>query len=588
MSEFTIPTLEVNPTTWGPPSPSASSLPAQFSSLPFAPFAKSDRLGKCADFTTSAAWQKAYNNRRSARNSDDPSSSNSDLSFNIDKDEEATFQLVDTAKQQKQQQWKKRTYQPRNKNAQQRNRFGGGTTVTSEKKDHRNQPQRNKWAKARAAAWGKGGNHRNRWNNRIDRQASVKVAADWNIVEEFDLAQLPKLKANKPSEKDLMWCGFLDSYNDAYDKVTSKSAPELRKIENKEFYPVTTMDDPVIEKLAVEGAGNVYATDAIVAHLMSAARSIYPWDIVVQKLPGGTLFFDKRDDSQFDFVTVSETSNDPPKIDDEDPESVNTPQRLSLEATQINQNFSQQILKSSGRKKLENENPFFDEEESEGMEPASVCYRYRKFTLGSGPKGEEGGDNDINLVMRCELHGIVNKVQTTFKGKKQTKTNVEQFMTAYALNEWDGSQSGGIEWRKKIDEQKGAVLATELKNNSAKLARWSAQSLLAGAEVMKLGYVSRVDVRNPNNHAILATQVLKPKDFSIQLNMNLQNMWGIMKMLIELMQRQEEGKYVLLRDPNKPVMRVYSVPLSFNESEDEDESDEDGEDEGDEDGEDEE
>jgi len=294
---------------------------------------------------------------------------------------------------------------------------------------------------------------------------------------------------------------------------------------------------------------------------------------VVQKLPGGALFFDKRESGQFDYLTVSETSNDPPSVSEDDPDSVNTPERLSLEATQINQNFSQQILKpkGQGRKNFDEENPFFDEDEAEDMEPASVGYRYRKFTLGSGPKGEEGGDSDIKLVMRCELHGIINKVQTSFVGKKATKSNVEQYMTAYALNEWDGTKSGGIEWRKKIDGQKGAVLATELKNNSAKLARWSAQSILAGADIMKLGYVSRVNSSNPNSHVVLATQALKPKDFATQLNMNLQNMWGVFKMLVELFQKQEEGKYVLLRDPNKAVMRVYRVPLSFNESDEEDE-----------------
>ena len=31
------------------------------------------------------------------------------------------------------------------------------------------------------------------------------------------------------------------------------------------------------------------------------------------------------------------------------------------------------------------------------------------------------------------------------------------------------------------------MLATELKNNSCRLARWTAQSLLAGADLMKLG-----------------------------------------------------------------------------------------------------
>lgn len=38
-----------------------------------------------------------------------------------------------------------------------------------------------------------------------------------------------------------------------------------------------------MEKLALERRGNVFATDAILAHLMACPRTIYPWDIVVQK-----------------------------------------------------------------------------------------------------------------------------------------------------------------------------------------------------------------------------------------------------------------------------------------------------------------
>ena len=95
-----------------------------------------------------------------------------------------------------------------------------------------------------------------------------------------------------------------------------------------------------IEKLAIEGKGTVFATDAILAHLMTCPRSVYPWDVVVQKLPTGALFFDKRDTSQFDYLTVHETSNTPPQPvrDNSNEEDVmNSPERLSLEATMINQ-----------------------------------------------------------------------------------------------------------------------------------------------------------------------------------------------------------------------------------------------------------
>jgi hypothetical protein len=42
----------------------------------------------------------------------------------------------------------------------------------------------------------------------------------------------------------------------------------------------------------------IFATDTILAHLMTCTRSVNPWDIVVTKA-GSKLFFDKRDNSTF-------------------------------------------------------------------------------------------------------------------------------------------------------------------------------------------------------------------------------------------------------------------------------------------------
>ena len=66
----------------------------------------------------------------------------------------------------------------------------------------------------------------------------------------------------------------------------------------------------------------------------------------------GTLFLDKREASQLDFLTVNETAVDPPTPGDDPEKNINAPDRLSLEATMINQNFSQQILKAGNRKVL--------------------------------------------------------------------------------------------------------------------------------------------------------------------------------------------------------------------------------------------
>jgi len=87
-------------------------------------------------------------------------------------------------------------------------------------------------------------------------------------------------------------------------------------------------NDLVIEKLVIDGSGN------------ASTRSVYLWDIIIQKLPDGSIFFDKRDSSQFNYLTITETSNSPPVKNDKDPEDINNPDRLSLEATIICQNFT--------------------------------------------------------------------------------------------------------------------------------------------------------------------------------------------------------------------------------------------------------
>ena len=55
-------------------------------------------------------------------------------------------------------------------------------------------------------------------------------------------------------------------------------------------------------------------------------------------------------------------------------------------------------------------------------------------------------------------------------------------------------------------------------------------------------------------------QVCKPKDFAMQINLHMENCWGIVRAVIDLCLKLDEGKYIIVKEPNKPVMRLYSVP----------------------------
>jgi len=343
---------------------------------------------------------------------------------------------------------------------------------------------------------------------------------------------------------DVVRCGSLEYYDDKYDGVTTKSEKSLERIE-RTFFKVTTSDDPVIRNLASESAGNVFATDAILALLMSCTRSVYPWDIVVNRV-GNTIIFDKRDNSRFDYLTVNETAQDMPT---EEKDSVNNWDSLSQEATFINQNFSQQVLLKNGKQyPIDKPNPFKTEDEEE---VASVMYRYRKWDLEDG----------IELVARTEIDGV----------KKMKGEN--KFIVCRALNEFDPKVTG-VDWRQKLDSQRGAVLATELKNNSNKLATWAVHSMLASADAFILGYVSRVNPKDNYNHVILGTQTYKPREFAQQIGLNERKCWGILKAIVDKCMKLEEGKYLLMKDPNKQEMKLYHVPQDAFEDDDDDEEEE--------------
>jgi translation initiation factor 3 subunit D len=595
MATFSIPYVAANPKSWGPPvgeqalideaNPNApkDAATSVFVDLPYSPFGRSDRLGRAADFTNAARGDRSRftrqsrtddrrDDRRAGGRGSDRYGRYDDGGDGDDDDEpEETFQLVDTVKATTTKRFvapaaKRRQQMARLRqvNARRSNQTGPGSGLSKHEVLGRGGGGRGGGPGGRGGGpggrggAGRGGSGRGgrggrgyERRDRVDRQPSVKVEPSWVKVEEIDLAKLSKnltAPTDIPTPTDILWAGFLDEYNEAYDKITSRQPQPLKKIANKEFYAVTTTDDPVLEKLCIDGIGNekkVYVTDAILSHLMTCTRSVNPWDLVIDKVPGGILFIDKRDNIQggLDFLTVNETSYTPPSPTDE---GINNPERLGLEATVVNQNFSQQILKnpkaSGDRKEMDLPNPFYDEDDiDEGMEPASVAFRYRRFDL----------DANTSLFCRTELHGLVKKTQ---------------YMTAFALNEYTpptSSQPSNAQqqsWRDRIDNQRGAVLASELKNNSFKLAKWTAQSLLAGADQMKLGFCSRSAPKNPVDHVILATQFYRPKDFAAQITLNEGKMWALIRMFVQLFNKQEEGKYVLMREPNKATLTMYRVP----------------------------
>nr|XP_043609610.1 eukaryotic translation initiation factor 3 subunit D-like [Erigeron canadensis] len=528
MVGFEIGDVPFNPDGWGPPEPTDSSapiLPNHPINVPFAPFSRSDKLGRIADWTRSN-YNNNLNRNNNRNNNMNPNDSafdfTTDDSFGLNAENDATFHVVDGKPA------------PR-----QRNNFGPKWRFQNNKNQLPQRRDEEVEAKKREAEKQRARRdrlyHANRTGNNPRREAavfksSVDIQPEWNMLDQIPFSTFSKLSYTVPEPEDLVICGAVESYDKSYDRTTPKNERRLERFKNRNFFKVTTTDDPVIRRLANEDKATVFATDAILSTLMCAPRSVYSWDIVVQRV-GNKLFFDKRDGSQLDLLSVNETSQEPlPEAKDD----INSAHSLSVEAAYINQNFSQQVLVRDGNKvTFEEPNPFA----SEGEEVASVGYRYRRWKL----------DNETNLVVRCEVQSYIDV------------NDKKSFLTLNALNEFDPKFSG-VDWRRKLDTQRGAVLATELKNNANKIAKWTAQAILASADMMKLGYVTRVHPRDHFNHVILAVVGYKPREFAGQINLNTSNMWGIVKSIVDLCMKLGEGKYVLVKDPQKPQVRIYEVP----------------------------
>ena len=246
---------------------------------------------------------------------------------------------------------------------------------------------------------------------------------------------------------------------------------------------------------------------------------------------------------------------------------INTPGTLSLEATFVNENFGYQVCDESKTYSFEHANPFHSSDGEEGK-LASCGYRYRHFNLSTD-------ENDpVDMVVRTELNAYV--------AGASDKKPPSQLITIRTLNEFDSrapGAGGAPDWRARLDQSRGAVVATEMKNNSFKLARFAVQSILAGADNMKLGFISRMNPLDPYRHTILGTAWFKPRELAAQMAYNLSNGWGIVRTIIDVVRAQPAGRFVLAKDPNKQVVRFFKVPWDFDQQDEEEEPEEEEEEE---------
>lgn len=546
MWQLVASSVQNNEDGWGP-----TIVDQRYADMPYQPFSKADRIGKVAEFGRDSGYQeRRYGNRYNTQ-----FGGGVQYAYTHEEDEES-FRLVVQPRVPKpmfrgrhQRNFRTRQQQQQQLQLQLQQRGVGVATKVMTRTEKTRDANRQRQLRRLQKQYG----NRQRFDyyrgQMKNRDASVTVRPDWIVIEEMDFTRLQKLSLPTVDEPhDLYKCGSLKYYSKQFDRVTVRKPTPLERID-RIHHKVSTTDDPIIMKLA-KSNGNVFATDAILATIMCCTRSSISWDIVVRKM-NNIIFLDKRDASEFDLVTVSETAHDPPN---DEGLSINSPRNLAMEATFINHNFPEQVLTGGKRLEFEHPNPFVDEED-DPESIASVAYRYRRYDLG----------NDIALVVRTEH-------DAAFVGGEDRPP---QMLTIRALNEWDPKHVNNVDWRQRLDTQRAAVLAAELRNNNCKVSKWTVQALLSGSDVIKFGFVSRVAARDSSRHEILSVMQFKSTEFAAQINLSMDNGWGIVRCLVDIIRGREDGKYLIMKDPNKQMVILYKIPSdTFDTDEDEDEEDE--------------
>merc|ERR1711879_628460 len=90
---------------------------------------------------------------------------------------------------------------------------------------------------------------------------------------------------------------------------------------------------------------------------------------------------------------------------------------------------------------------------------------------------------------------------------------------------------------------------------------------------------SRAVQTDPWRHVLLGVQTYQTDNFADQIGMTRNNAFGILRNIVDEIMDYEDGKYLLMKDPTKAILRIYEVPWDTFADEDPEEDEDDQEEE---------
>jgi translation initiation factor 3 subunit D len=345
--------------------------------------------------------------------------------------------------------------------------------------------------------------------------------------------------------------GKIGEYDVKYDRIGTRQPMALKVDEKIGIYNwVSTIENSFVDIIKENKDLNVFASDAVVATLMTVQSSVYPWDISVEKRQG-KIILDCCESRIITYTTINENATVAP---DEKDSGINGMQKLSWEATMSNHYFGQQAL-------LPDSDYVLGEEPRFKLPPNKTKprkgYIYKAWDMGNG----------VKLCVRCQVDAYI-KEEKGSEAVEEKKTEEEiKFVNLRAVNEFYEAKRQ-MTWKQALENNRSLVTSEISINDSTKLTKWSIEALLGGVENIRMAYLTRRKINDNKKHDIIEIARYTTRELKNLINLNYESCWGILNMIIQTLHEQEDGSYHLVKDPNKLIIRLYKkIKLSPEELE---------------------
>jgi len=349
------------------------------------------------------------------------------------------------------------------------------------------------------------------------------VQPSWQFILDANKTNFDKTPVNNVKITELGTVGSVPIYDKLWDGKPKKIVP-FTLPNTVSFTGGPRSDRFMLEQIKKDQDTDeltVYTTDLLLSVLLTSKNSNFPWDILAVK-EGNQIFLEPASAKNLNYIDIlSVNENTAGSLPEDEKELL----KACIESTNTNRKFIEITTKPDQSK---------DFTTIKGAEaPERKAYRYRKFNL----------DNKVNLVVRSEIDAYVKEGEGT------------SFVKVCALNEYQPQQ----DWKQNYELNKGAVISSELRNNLNKICRWLCQALLADCGSVRLGFVTKQNVKD-GKHYVLTVEDMTTNSLSNTINYRLKDSWSVVKTLTDILAKQEDGTYAFIKQAYKPGIRVYRAP----------------------------